>query len=140
LFLDCRMIFYPIVDITLLDANRLCSTLFQGDSAVRDIESMKYMYTMKDRQIRAALNEHWAASAARHLENEHDIYADNVVVDYPQSRERISGRLNVQALREHHPSKPAGFIVRISISSTSLCRMWFEKSCFLMVQNHSYSY
>jgi ketosteroid isomerase-like protein len=61
------------------------------------------MYTMKDSKIRAAIDEHWAASAARHLEKEHDIYADNVVVDYPQSRERTTGRLNIQALRKHHP-------------------------------------
>lgn len=46
------------------------------------------------------------------LEKEHDIYADNVVVDYPQSMERISGRQNIQALRGHHPSKPSGFKVR----------------------------
>jgi hypothetical protein len=75
---------------------------------------------MKDRKIRAALDEHWAASAARHLEKEHDIYADDVVVDYPQSRERITGRLNIQALREHHPSKPAGFIVRRIIGKGDL--------------------
>ena len=67
---------------------------------------------MKDQQIRAVLDEHWAASAAGDLEKEHDIYADNVVVDYPQSMERISGRQNIQALRGHHPSKPSGFKVR----------------------------
>ena len=67
---------------------------------------------MKDQQIRAVLDEHWAASAAGDLEKEHDIYADNVFVDYPQSMERISGRQNIQAQRGHHPSKPSGFKVR----------------------------
>lgn len=58
---------------------------------------------MKDQQIRAILDEHWAASAAGDLEKEHDIYADNVVVDYPQSMERISGRQNIQALLDTTP-------------------------------------
>ena len=77
-----------------------------------DIEDTKSMYTMKDTQIRAALDEHWAASAAGDLEKEHDIYDDDVVVDYPQSGERIISRHNIQALRGHHPSKPAGFTIR----------------------------
>jgi hypothetical protein len=37
---------------------------------------------------------------------------DDVVCDYPQSGERILGRMNLQALRSHHPGKPAGFDVR----------------------------
>jgi hypothetical protein len=81
---------------------------------------MYAMYTMKDQQIRAVLDEHWAASAAGDLEKEHDIYADNVVVDYPQSMERISGRQNIQALRGHHPSKPSGFKVRRIIGKGDL--------------------
>jgi ketosteroid isomerase-like protein len=81
---------------------------------------MYAMYTMKDQQIRAALDEHWAASAAGDLEKEHDIYADNVIVDYPQSMERISGLQNIQALRGHHPSKPSGFKVRRIIGKGDL--------------------
>jgi ketosteroid isomerase-like protein len=78
------------------------------------------MYTMKDREIRAALDEHWAASAAGDLEKEHDIYDDDVVVDYPQSGERIISRHNIQALRGHHPSKPAGFTIRRIIGNGDL--------------------
>jgi ketosteroid isomerase-like protein len=59
---------------------------------------------MDDRVIRAALDRHWVASAAGELDAEHEIYHDDVVVEYPQSGERIFGRRNIQALRGHHPS------------------------------------
>jgi hypothetical protein len=67
---------------------------------------------MNDPQIRAALERHWAASAARNQDAEHEIYSDDVVLDYPQSGERIRERHNVQAFRGHHPAKPSGFVVR----------------------------
>ncbi|ALX15867.1 hypothetical protein P350_31095 [Burkholderia cepacia JBK9] len=67
---------------------------------------------MQEEGIREALNAHWQASAAGDLDAEHDIYDDDVVCDYPQSGERILGRMNLQALRGHHPGKPAGFDVR----------------------------
>jgi hypothetical protein len=66
----------------------------------------------QEEQIRAALNEHWRASAVGDAEAEHDIYADDAICDYPQSGERILGRRNLQALRSHHPGKPAGFEVK----------------------------
>ncbi|MCX4164292.1 MULTISPECIES: nuclear transport factor 2 family protein [Paraburkholderia] len=66
---------------------------------------------MQEAQIREILNAHWQASAAGDLEAEHDIYADDSICDYPQSRERILGRANLQALRGHHPGKPSGFEV-----------------------------
>jgi hypothetical protein len=31
---------------------------------------------------------------------------------YPQSGQRVLGRSNLQALRSHHPGKPAGFNVK----------------------------
>ncbi|XHR95679.1 hypothetical protein ACFJIV_02945 [Mucilaginibacter sp. UC70_90] len=67
---------------------------------------------MEDQQILAALNAHWQASAAGDINAEHDIYDDDVICDYPQSGERIFGRINLQALRGHHPGKPSGFRVR----------------------------
>ena len=67
---------------------------------------------MNDEQILAALNAHWQASAARDINAEHEIYHDDVICDYPQSGERIFGRINLQALRGHHPGKPSGFRVR----------------------------
>jgi hypothetical protein len=67
---------------------------------------------MQEEQIREALNAHWHASAAGDLDAEHDIYDDDAICDYPQSGERIVGRVNLQALRGHHPGKPSGFDVR----------------------------
>jgi len=67
---------------------------------------------MEDEQILAALNAHWQASAAGDINAEHNIYDDDVICDYPQSGERIFGRINLQALRGHHPGKPSGFRVR----------------------------
>jgi ketosteroid isomerase-like protein len=68
--------------------------------------------TVKEDQIREALNRHWRASAAGDADAEHDIYDDDAICDYPQSGERILGRSNLQALRSHHPGKPSGFNVK----------------------------
>ena len=67
---------------------------------------------MQEEQIREALNKHWQASAAGDANAEHDIYDEDAICDYPQSGERILGRRNLQALRSHHPGKPAGFNVK----------------------------
>jgi ketosteroid isomerase-like protein len=67
---------------------------------------------MSEEQIREALNAHWLASANGDLDAEHDIYDDDAICDYPQSGERIRGRVNLQALRGHHPDKPSGFDVK----------------------------
>jgi ketosteroid isomerase-like protein len=71
--------------------------------------------TTSEQQIRAILQQHWAASAAGDLDAEHDIYKDDSVCEYPQSGERILGRENLKNLRGHHPGRPSGFAVhRIS--------------------------
>ena len=67
---------------------------------------------MQDREIRMALERHWAASAVGGQDAEHEIYKDDAVVEYPQSGERVHGRDNVQALRSQHPARPSGFVVR----------------------------
>jgi hypothetical protein len=67
---------------------------------------------MQQEKIREALSAHWHASAAGDLTAEHDIYDDGAICDYPQSGERIVGRINLQALRSHHPDKPSGFDVK----------------------------
>ena len=46
---------------------------------------------MEDREIRAALDRHWAASDANNFEGEHQIYREDAVLEYPQSGERIRG-------------------------------------------------
>jgi SnoaL-like domain len=67
--------------------------------------------------LRKALDLHWQASAAGDVNAEHDIYADDVLCEYPQSGERILGRANLQALRSHHPGKPSGFEIRRIVGS-----------------------
>src|SRR6185295_4326642 len=46
---------------------------------------------MRDQEIRAALDQHWAASDADDFELEHSIYREDAVLEYPQSGERIRG-------------------------------------------------
>ena len=75
--------------------------------------------TMENQAIRTALDRHWAASAAGDIEAEHEIYHDDVLVEYPQSGERIRGRHNIQALRGHHPAK-LGFTIRRILGSGDL--------------------
>ena len=60
---------------------------------------------MEDREIRAALDLHWAASDANDFEVEHQIYREDAVLEYPQSGERMRGRRNIQASRFAQPSK-----------------------------------
>jgi ketosteroid isomerase-like protein len=74
---------------------------------------------MENQEIRTALDRHWAASAAGNSEAEHEIYHDDVLVEYPQSGERIRGRHNIQALRAHHPAK-LGFTIRRILGSGDL--------------------
>ncbi len=75
---------------------------------------------MQENQLRDALSAHWHASAIGDADAEHDIYADDAVCDYPQSGERIVGRVNLQALRSHHPGKPSGFNVRRILGKDNL--------------------
>jgi hypothetical protein len=75
---------------------------------------------MEEQEIRAALKQHWAASASGDQDAEHEIYADDAVCEYPQSGERILGRRNLQALRSHHPGKPSGFEIRRLFGSGDL--------------------
>jgi ketosteroid isomerase-like protein len=74
---------------------------------------------MGDLDIRAALERHWAASDANDLEGEHQIYRDDAVLEYPQSRERIRGRRKIQLSRAAQPSQKR-FQVRRIIGSGDL--------------------
>jgi ketosteroid isomerase-like protein len=60
---------------------------------------------VRDQEIRAALDKHWAASDANDFETEHRIYHEDAVLDYPQSGERTRGRSNIQNQRASQPSK-----------------------------------
>ena len=59
---------------------------------------------MEDADIRAALERHWAASDANDFALEHQIYREDAVLEYPQSGERIRGRVNIQASRAAQPN------------------------------------
>ena len=67
----------------------------------------------RDRDIRAALEEHWAASDASDFETEHRIYHEDAVLDYPQSGERTRSRRNIQNQRASQPSKKRFTVRRI---------------------------
>jgi hypothetical protein len=73
----------------------------------------------RDQEIRAALDEHWAASDANDFETEHLIYHEDAVLDYPQSGERTRGRRNIQKQRSIQPSKKR-FTVRRIIGGADL--------------------
>jgi hypothetical protein len=68
---------------------------------------------MRDEQLRAALERHWAASDANDFETEHSIYHDDAVLEYPQSGERIRSRINIQITRTKQPSNKRFTIRRI---------------------------
>src|SRR5271169_1216808 len=73
----------------------------------------------RDQQIRAALDQHWAASDANDFETEHLIYREDAVLEYPQSGERTRGRYNIQHQRASQPSKKR-FTIRRIIGSGDL--------------------
>jgi ketosteroid isomerase-like protein len=74
---------------------------------------------MRDAELRAALDRHWAASEANDFETEHDIYHEDAVLEYPQSGERIRSRQNIQSSRAHQPSEKH-FAVRRIVGSGDL--------------------
>jgi hypothetical protein len=67
----------------------------------------------RDHAIRAALDQHWAASDTNDFETEHRIDHDDAVLEYPQSGERTRGRRNIQGQRASQPSTKRFTIRRI---------------------------
>jgi hypothetical protein len=82
---------------------------------------MTYVYgvtsrTAKGQQMnsnRAALEEHWRASESGDTETEHAIYAEDAILDYPQSGERFRGRATIAAQRGGHPADRHFTVLRI---------------------------
>jgi ketosteroid isomerase-like protein len=68
---------------------------------------------MNDDEVRAALQNHWAASDANDFEAEHQIYREDAVLEYPQSGERIRSRHNIQASRAAQPNTKRFTVRRI---------------------------
>ena len=83
---------------------------------------------MGDQEIRAALDRHWAASEAGDDDAEDEIYHDDAVLEYPQSGERIRGRLAIRTTRGLLPNKH--FTIRRVIGrGTSLPIYRTPKTC-----------
>ena len=79
-----------------------------NDQQVRNRDS-----AVRDQEIRAALDQHWAASDAGDFETEHCIYREDAVLEYPQSGERTRGRRNIQNQRMSQPNKKRFTVQRI---------------------------
>jgi hypothetical protein len=52
-----------------------------------------------DSRTRAAIEEHWRASERGETKAEHAIYAEDAILDYPQSGERFRSRATIAAQR-----------------------------------------
>src|SRR5271154_372864 len=76
-------------------------------------QQRKQVPGVRDQEIRAALDQHWAASDANDFVTEHLIYREDAVLDYPQSGERTRGRSNIQGQRSSQPSKKRFTVRRI---------------------------
>src|ERR1700674_5574898 len=68
---------------------------------------------VRDQEIRAALDQHWAASDGNDFETEHLIYREDAVLEYPQSGELTRGRSKIQGQRASQPSNKRFSIRRI---------------------------
>jgi hypothetical protein len=72
-----------------------------------------------DAEKRAAIEQHWAASESGDSEVEHRVYAENAILDYPQSGERFVGRSTIAAQRGGNPAE-RHFTVRRIVGGGSL--------------------
>jgi hypothetical protein len=66
-----------------------------------------------DSRTRAAIEEHWRASESGETKVEHAIYAQDAILDYPQSGERFQGRATILAQRGGHPASRHFDVLRI---------------------------
>ncbi|MGB2671003.1 MAG: nuclear transport factor 2 family protein [Candidatus Acidiferrum sp.] len=80
---------------------------------MNDPQKKEQYFGVRDQEIRAALDQHWAASDANDFETEHLIYHEDAVLEYPQSGERTRGRRNIQGQRASQPNKKRFSIRRI---------------------------
>jgi hypothetical protein len=68
---------------------------------------------MTDAERRVAIERHFAASQAGDESAEQAIYAEDAVLEYPQSGERFRGRGNIQGQRGHHPARREFVVQRV---------------------------
>src|ERR1700742_1473239 len=67
----------------------------------------------RDAQIRDRIREHWDASERGDVTTEHAIYAEDAILDYPQSGERFRGRSTIESQRGDHPADRHFTVLRI---------------------------
>jgi hypothetical protein len=67
-----------------------------------------------DDAIRTGIARHWAASESGDGDTEHAIYADDAILDYPQSGERFRGRSTIEQQRGGNPAERHFTVLRIS--------------------------
>ena len=84
-----------------------------NDQRKNDQQKKEQDSAVRDQEIRAALDQHWAASDANDFETEHLIYNEDAVLEYPQSGERTRGRSNIQGQRASQPSEKRFAVRRI---------------------------
>ncbi|ACU74023.1 conserved hypothetical protein [Catenulispora acidiphila DSM 44928] len=65
-------------------------------------------------RTKAAIEEHWQASERGDVEAEHALYAEDAILDYPQSGERFRGRATIAAQRGGHPADRHFTVLRIT--------------------------
>ena len=70
-------------------------------------------WILNNQEIRAILEGYGEATVAHNLERVHEFYHDEVVVEFPQSGERIRGKHNIYELRAHYPAKLTFKILRV---------------------------
>ena len=68
---------------------------------------------MEGVDVRTLLDHHWAAADANDFVSEHEIYLEDAILEYPQSQERIRGRVKIQASREAQPNRKRFSVRRI---------------------------
>jgi hypothetical protein len=73
--------------------------------------------------LRALIEEHWRASEAGDSVAEHAMYAEDAVLDYPQSGERFRGRAAIAAQRYEHPAERHFAVRRI----TGIDNLWVSE-------------
>ena len=79
--------------------------------------------TDRDAEVRARIQQHWDASERGDAEAEHKIYAEDAILDYPQSGERFRGRATIAAQRGGHPADRHFTIRRI----TGQANLWVSE-------------
>ncbi len=67
----------------------------------------------RDAATRARLEQHWAASELGDVDAEHEMYAEDAVLEYPQSGERFRGRSRIKAQRGGHAAERHFTVLRI---------------------------